>query len=980
MMQALAQSAGKSAKNAQEPEEALPDVPVEHLDYGYIEKCKDADELRDILRVLQSGKEGRWYELERACEKKMVECMPAKERTLYVAQHTEPSDQDKQRAASDLTSFLESIAQRDASLRGENGDARSPTSRVETENGPEAIFDVVSESSTRPAPHKERSLPPVRGTSGAEVETKSAPKTMISHRTPDEVKEEERRRQERISGYDFRAWDKYDVENELKRIDEEDQAEAARKAERIAARQAAIDERQKRAERSRAQLGLPENLEDMSADQRTFHADREREKGNECFRALEFEASLRHYSRCVLLMPPNHTDARPFANRAMALLKLERWAEAERDCDAALEVDASFTKAYIRRGMARHRRGKYLDAIDDFEEALQHEPRNTKLNGLLAESRKMYNKVGGIGAERPGAPARDGEGGNKKPETFKKLMIMEDSDSEDSDSEDDESEAKIDVEANAKVSDGLKSQEGENEQQQQQQQSELSLKESVKGSGASESEPPSPEEEYVLIDTAAQIDDWVEAKRRGAEMFAKKDFRNALAWFSRACEILRAPVQEGSETSRASSQQDLCNCLGNMAVCNKELARWNEVVQICDGILELQKDNIKALFRRGVALEELGRFEDALQDMCQILRLEPERAEAGDRIAALLAKLNSASASTKSSPPVPPVTPAAPSAIDVNTTAQSLPSTTAKAAPAASVKATSDPAKVPVEPPVLSAEETLEQIKAKGNDLFKTGDLEGALRKYQQCLDLDGTNVSVLANIAMVCLQQEEYQQAADAATKALNRASKSDKIYAKLLYRRALAKKALHNLEGALTDLQGILEIEPRNSRVQAEISQVQKLQRVETEKKRIEERRAKQAEAEELAKRAHARAAAKSSAKGRPAFSVPASGYEFQRVWRSLTASERAAYLAAIPSTQFAKIFRVELEDDTLMEMVSAIDLELIPKEMDVAQNILRALANIPRFATTIKFLSKSQRAVVQATVNKAEDPSIAKLFFPE
>jgi hypothetical protein len=35
-------------------------VEIEHLDYGYIEKCTDAKQLRAILNVLRSGKEGSY--------------------------------------------------------------------------------------------------------------------------------------------------------------------------------------------------------------------------------------------------------------------------------------------------------------------------------------------------------------------------------------------------------------------------------------------------------------------------------------------------------------------------------------------------------------------------------------------------------------------------------------------------------------------------------------------------------------------------------------------------------------------------------------------------------------------------------------------------------------------------------------------------------------------------------------------------------
>ena len=50
----------------------LPAYAVEHLDYKYVEKCEDADELRDLLKVLESGKEGFYPRLNKFTEDRLV--------------------------------------------------------------------------------------------------------------------------------------------------------------------------------------------------------------------------------------------------------------------------------------------------------------------------------------------------------------------------------------------------------------------------------------------------------------------------------------------------------------------------------------------------------------------------------------------------------------------------------------------------------------------------------------------------------------------------------------------------------------------------------------------------------------------------------------------------------------------------------------------------------------------------------------------
>ena len=58
-----------------------------------------------------------------------------------------------------------------------------------------------------------------------------------------------------------------------------------------------------------------------------------------------------------------------YANRAMAHLKADDAAAAEADCSAALQLDATYLKAWLRRASARKLLGRRLDAIDDLEQA-----------------------------------------------------------------------------------------------------------------------------------------------------------------------------------------------------------------------------------------------------------------------------------------------------------------------------------------------------------------------------------------------------------------------------------------------------------------------------------------------------------------------------------------------------------------------------------------------------------------------------------
>ena len=106
---------GVGGEDAAAREQRLADesVPVEHLDYGYVDRCTDAAQLRAILRVLKSGREGKFEHLERHVEARMLALMPAAERGRYVAMHAEPTRADLAAAKGEVAAFLSDVERRD---------------------------------------------------------------------------------------------------------------------------------------------------------------------------------------------------------------------------------------------------------------------------------------------------------------------------------------------------------------------------------------------------------------------------------------------------------------------------------------------------------------------------------------------------------------------------------------------------------------------------------------------------------------------------------------------------------------------------------------------------------------------------------------------------------------------------------------------------------------------------------------------------
>lgn len=275
------------------------EVKTDMLDYAYVDECSKVDELHAILEVLESGKEGKYADLEAHVKKRILRLAP---KTRVVG--TKPTDEEQQAAQQDLDAWLKQP-------RGQSLREPEPTA-------------------------------PVRGKKkSAAVSTKSST---------------------RLSGYDFEAWEKF-------KADDDDDDDARHD----------LSERRKtwRAERA-AKLRDELRTRDLSEDVRNFLAERERSKGNEAYRAKDLEAAKHAYSRSLAYCE----DSRVYSNRALVSLSQGNLDDAEADCDEALRLDPSYDKARARRAVTRYKRGKYDEALNDFDLVQASDARIDKLAAI----------------------------------------------------------------------------------------------------------------------------------------------------------------------------------------------------------------------------------------------------------------------------------------------------------------------------------------------------------------------------------------------------------------------------------------------------------------------------------------------------------------------------------------------------------------------------------------------------------------------
>ncbi|GBN39383.1 RNA polymerase II-associated protein 3, partial [Araneus ventricosus] len=169
--------------------------------------------------------------------------------------------------------------------------------------------------------------------------------------------------EERISSYNYKAWEHYDVDSELKKLDEENKESSGSES--------------------------TDSEEQLTVQQNKQLAIIKKDKGNEFFKAGNYDSAINAYTIGMQLDPEN---ALLPANRAMAFLKKEQFQAAENDCTLCLSLDPSYVKAYLRRGTARKALEKFYLAHSDFLKALELEPDNKQAQ-LELEKLKKENVI-----------------------------------------------------------------------------------------------------------------------------------------------------------------------------------------------------------------------------------------------------------------------------------------------------------------------------------------------------------------------------------------------------------------------------------------------------------------------------------------------------------------------------------------------------------------------------------------------------------
>ncbi|XP_060099416.1 sperm-associated antigen 1 [Heteronotia binoei] len=918
-------------------------IPIEHLDYKFIEKCTDVKHLEKILRILRSGEEGCYPDLTLFCEKRIESLAPnsrALRKEKPAATASDFTAEEWEKINDEMKNWLTDMKEEEYKMRY-------------------ATTEVFKENL--------ENMPPVRHSDsfGPISQDKASKKRKTKKNIP----------------RDYSEWDKFDVEKECSEIDECHEEE--------------------KLEACGVSRCLPKTNIDttgMTRKEKTFIANREKEKGNEAFVTGDYKEATAYYIRSISVYP----SVAAYNNKAQAEIKLQNWQAALQDCETVLKMDPGNIKALMRRATVYKNLQNYRAAAEDLQKVLHTEPQNAVAKKNLSDIEKTL---------------KDLEPVSQTKIKGKRILIQ---DIEESESVEEQAENAVEHEngsgdkktavlvggqitsektemGNAQKKfpgkgDGCKSE--YKEAQKNRDPSETSIKKgtpekrtakvphdcgsevngylstgknNIEDSNAKpkdvESSLAGERSSTLLPPTAAAL------KAEGNALFKNGQFGEAILKYSEAVENV--------SNSGIQSPEDISILYSNRAACYLKEGNCVDCVQDCNRALELHPYSLKPLMRRAMAYESMERYRQAYVDYKTLLQIDSGIQAANDsvnRITRTLIDQDGPSWREKL-PPIPVV----PVSAQLHWwDGENFVSETKQNKMASSREDQN---------PKLSGEKTEEMFKTlknKGNEFVKMGKYEEALRKYNECMELNPKECTIYTNRALCYLKLSKYEEA----RKDCDYVLRMDDSNIKALYRRALAYKGLQNYKASIDDLNKILLKDPSIDEAKKELQETTQLLKLkgdgtdssqQKQRKKIEIQEVNECEEEETQTCTSENTAINNQrSKGvletsvplktpeKLVISKPSNAYEFGQMINAVNANKDitvcAELLTVIVPKDLPVLLSNKLDGDNFLLFIQALQSDAFCQDPGLVYQYLLYLSKAERFKLVLKLLSKNAMEPVQ------------------
>eukprot|EP01029_Cantina_marsupialis_P020959 TRINITY_DN4965_c0_g1_i1.p1 TRINITY_DN4965_c0_g1~~TRINITY_DN4965_c0_g1_i1.p1 ORF type:complete len:599 (-),score=206.89 TRINITY_DN4965_c0_g1_i1:265-2061(-) len=322
------------------------EITPEKCEPDYINRCDDSAELEAILSTLKNGTYGKYEHIEQICEDRILAIGNERAKSkIFRKKSSIISPEDERNAQADVDRFISEI--------NIKSDYRKKSSKSKSLFG-----DIES-----------KYVPPIRGESKEGESNENNANNSKKSKIDSKAKP--------FKQY-YDEWGKFN--DKTADITVNDVLSATRDS-----------EESKNDDELSKTPAEDDRYTHLTQNERENLANREKVKGNESFRSKDYNEAVQYYSKSLQLCENNVV----YANRAMTRLRLKQYSKAEEDATRSIEIDNTFMKAWFRRGLARQSRGKYLEAVGDFEKALQLVPENKEAQKALRVATDKFKEVEG---------------------------------------------------------------------------------------------------------------------------------------------------------------------------------------------------------------------------------------------------------------------------------------------------------------------------------------------------------------------------------------------------------------------------------------------------------------------------------------------------------------------------------------------------------------------------------------------------------
>lgn len=125
-------------------------------------------------------------------------------------------------------------------------------------------------------------------------------------------------------------------------------------------------------------------------------------------------------------------------------------------------------------------------------------------------------------------------------------------------------------------------------------------------------------------------------KEQGVNLFRAGRIIDSFIKFSRAFKIIVTIGPVESFSRKSLLDKDILslrvNLLNNMASCQLHQKNFDYVIALCQKVLKIDQNNVKALYRNAVASKELHNYEVAEDNLKTVLKIEPNNTAAKERL------------------------------------------------------------------------------------------------------------------------------------------------------------------------------------------------------------------------------------------------------------------------------------------------------------------------------------------------------------